>query len=112
MYIENMASGCTHKEALFASLDDLDNIYILFDKHNDLPEEIAHLFNEVSILFSSLKKKKHNQTGSKYTQNMHHNTGYPQAISSVFFSLATAWFRLEAQFSQLIKSELYSINNL
>ena len=49
MYIINMASACTHEEALFVSLDDLDNIFILLEEDNDLEEE-------TSILFSSLKK--------------------------------------------------------
>ena len=40
MYIVNMASGCTHKEASFVFLDDLDNISILLDEDNDLEEEI------------------------------------------------------------------------
>ena len=47
-----MASGCTHEEASFVSLDDLDNVSILLDDDNDLEEEITHLFNEV-FLFSS-----------------------------------------------------------
>ena len=50
-----MASGCTHKEASFVSLDNLDNIFILLDEDNDLEEEITLLINEV-FLFSSLKK--------------------------------------------------------
>ena len=32
MYIVNMASGCIHEEALYVSLDNLDNIFILLDK--------------------------------------------------------------------------------
>ena len=39
-----MASGCTHEEASFVSLDDLDNITILSEEDNDLEEEITHLF--------------------------------------------------------------------
>ena len=35
MYIVNMASGCTYEEASFVSLDNLDNISILLDQHND-----------------------------------------------------------------------------
>ena len=63
MYIVNMASGCTHEEAQFASLDVLDNISILVDKDNDFEEENTHFF------------KKNNQSGSKYTQNIYGNTG-------------------------------------
>ena len=50
MYILRMTSGCTHKEVLFVSLDDLDNISILLDESNDLEEEVSHLFNKKSIL--------------------------------------------------------------
>ena len=35
-----MASGCTHEEASFVSLDDLGDIFILLDENNDLEEEI------------------------------------------------------------------------
>ena len=49
MYTVNMASSCIHEEAPFISLDGLDNFSILLDEHNDLQEEIAHLFNELSI---------------------------------------------------------------
>ena len=45
MYIANMASGCTHEEAQFASSDDLDNISTLLDEGNDLQEEVTCLFN-------------------------------------------------------------------
>ena len=38
MFIMNMGKGCTHEEALFVSLGDLDNISILLDKDNDLEE--------------------------------------------------------------------------
>ena len=62
----------THEKASFVSLDDLGNISILLDEVNNLEEEITHLFNEV-FLFSSLKKYP-NQSGSKYTQNMHRIT--------------------------------------
>ena len=55
---------CKH-ESFVLSLDDLDNISILL---------ITHLFNEVSI-FTFKFKKKHNQSGSKYTQNMYRDTG-------------------------------------
>ena len=44
-----MASGYIHEEAFFASLDDLDRIYIFLDEYNVLEEEISDLFNEVSI---------------------------------------------------------------
>ena len=37
-----MASGCTHEEASFVCLDDLNNISILLDKDNDLKEDIPH----------------------------------------------------------------------
>ena len=63
-----MASGCTHLETLFVSLDDLDNISILLDKDKELEEEITYLFNKVSI-FTFKFGKKQNQSGSKYTQN-------------------------------------------
>ena len=43
MYIANMASGWTHEEVSFVSLDDLDNISIVLDEDNDLEEEITHL---------------------------------------------------------------------
>ena len=72
---------CPHEETPFVSLDDLDSISILSDEDSDLEEEIIHLFNEESFLFLSLKKKqrsknkKINQASSKYTQNMHCNTG-------------------------------------
>ena len=44
-----MALGCTQKKLRSYLLDYLDNISILFDKDNDLEEDIIHLFNEVSI---------------------------------------------------------------
>ena len=50
-----MASGYIHEEASFASLDDLDKIYIFLDEYNVLEEEISDLFNEV-FLFSNFKK--------------------------------------------------------
>ena len=56
MYIVNMASGCTHEEASFVSLDDLDNISILLDEDNGLEEKITHLFNEVSIFILKFEK--------------------------------------------------------
>ena len=55
-----MTSGCTHEQAFFVPLDDLDNISILLDQDNNLEEEITHLCNEV-FLFSSLKKNTTNQ---------------------------------------------------
>ena len=55
-----MTPGCTHKEASFVSLDDLDNISILLDEDNDLEEELTHLFNVV-FLFLNLKKNTTNQ---------------------------------------------------
>ena len=50
-----MASGCIHEEALFVSLDDLDNISILLGKDNDLEKEITRLFNEVFLALTILK---------------------------------------------------------
>ena len=44
MFIVNMVSSCTHKEASFVSFDHLDNISILLNKHNDLEKEVTHLF--------------------------------------------------------------------
>ena len=55
MYTVNMASDCTHEEASFVSLDDLDSISILLDKDNYLEEEITHLFNEVSNFIFKFK---------------------------------------------------------
>ena len=55
-----MASGCTHEDASFISLDDLDKISVLLGKVSDLEEEITHLFTEVFLL-SSLKKNPTNQ---------------------------------------------------
>ena len=65
-----MASVCIHEEASFVSLDDLENISILLDKDNDFEAKITYL---LVFLFSSLKKN-HNQSGSKFTLNMYHNT--------------------------------------
>ena len=63
MYILNIASNRTHEEALFVSLDKLDNISTLLDKDNDLEEEITHVFNELSIfIFKFRKKNTTNQT--------------------------------------------------
>ena len=37
-----MVSDCTHEEASFVSLDDLDNISILLVEDNNLEKEINH----------------------------------------------------------------------
>ena len=68
MHIVNMSSCCAHEEPSFACLDDLDNIFILLDKDNDFEEEITQFINEVSIFISKFEKK-HNHSGSKYTQS-------------------------------------------
>ena len=47
-----MASDCTHEEASFVSLDDLDNISISLDEDNDLVEEITHLFYEIFLFLT------------------------------------------------------------
>ena len=39
MYIINITSDCTHEEALFVSLDDLDSISILLNENNDLEKK-------------------------------------------------------------------------
>ena len=52
----NMVSDCTHEEASFVSLDDLDNISILLVEDNNLEKEINHWFNEVSIFVFKLEK--------------------------------------------------------
>ena len=70
-------------------------ISILLDTNNDLEQEIAHLLNEINIFIFKLKKK-HNQSRSK--------NDWLGTISSMFFSIATVWFGLEAQSSQVIKS--------
>ena len=62
------------EKASFVSLDDLDNISSLLDEDNDLEYEINHLFDKVSISIFKFEKK-HNQSGSKYTQNIYRNTG-------------------------------------
>ena len=49
MCIVNTAWGCSHEEASYEFLDDLDYISVLPDKHDDLENEIIHLLNEVSI---------------------------------------------------------------
>ena len=69
-----MASGCTHEEASFVFQDDLDNIFNLLHKVNNLEKEVTHLSNEVSIFIFKFEKKPHNQSGPKYAQNMYHNT--------------------------------------
>ena len=51
-----MASGCTHQETSFVSLDGLDNISILSDEDNDLEEENTHLFNAVSNFVFKFEK--------------------------------------------------------
>ena len=56
MYIVNMASGCTHKESSFVSLDYLDNISNLLDEDNDLEEEITHLFTEAKYFYFNVEK--------------------------------------------------------
>ena len=76
----------------------------MIDKENDLEEEITYLFNVVSIFIFNFEKN-HSQSGSRYIQNTYRNMGKPRTISSVFSSIATEWFDLEAQFSQLIKSQ-------
>ena len=57
-----MASSCTHKEASFVSLGNLDDISILLDEDNDLEEETTHIYIYIYImkklfLFSSLEKE-------------------------------------------------------
>ena len=57
-----MASSCTHKEASFVSLGNLDDISISLDEDNDLEEETTHIYIYIYImkklfLFSSLKKE-------------------------------------------------------
>ena len=73
MYIIYLSSGCTHEEALFVSLGDLDNISILLHEDNDLEEEISHLFNEVSIFIFKFEKKQ-KQSGFKYIPNIYRDT--------------------------------------
>ena len=52
----------------------VNNISILLDEDSNFDEEITHLFNEASIFIFKFKKK-HNQSGAKYTQNIYHNAG-------------------------------------
>ena len=51
-----MASSCTHKEASFESLDDLNNTFVLLDKDNDLEQKNTHSCNEVSIFIFKFEK--------------------------------------------------------
>ena len=44
-----MASSCTHKEASFVSLGNLDDISILLDEDNDLEEETTHIYIYIYI---------------------------------------------------------------
>ena len=53
MHIVKMVSRCTHEEASFVFLDDLENISILFDEDNYLEEKITHIFHEVHVFFIS-----------------------------------------------------------
>ena len=89
-----MASGCTHEEASFVSLNDLDKISILLGKDNDLEKYITHSFNEVSIFIFKLKKNKKNLTTN-------------QALNTLktFSSVTILLFSLKVQFSQPIKSQ-------
>ena len=57
-----MYTGCTHEEASFVSLDDLDNISIVLDEDNDLEEEITHLFNEIGIFIFKFEKNTTNHS--------------------------------------------------
>ena len=57
MYIANVASGCTHAEAFFVSLDDLDDISNSLDEDNDLEVYIANLHNVVNTLIFKFEKK-------------------------------------------------------
>lgn len=67
MYIANNTSDCLHERPSCVSLDDLGNVSILLHKYNDLEEEITNLF------YFQVWKKNHNQSGCKYTENMHRN---------------------------------------
>ena len=49
-----MYTGCTHEEASFVSLDDLDN--------NDLEEKITYFFNEISIFIFKFEKNTTNHS--------------------------------------------------
>ena len=102
-----MALGCTHEEASFVSLDDLDNISIFLDKDNDFEEEITHLFNEVRVFIFNFEKR-HNQSSSKYTQNMYCSTGQLRTVSNILSSIATVWFGLQVIFSTNKESMIVS----
>ena len=56
-----MASSCTHKEASFVSLGNLDDISILLDEDNDLEEETTHIYiyiyNEKIIFILKFEKR-------------------------------------------------------
>ena len=56
MYFLNMVSGCTHEEALFVSLDELDDISSLLYEDNFLEGKITHLFNKVIIFIFNIEK--------------------------------------------------------
>ena len=91
-------------------LDDLGKVSILLNKHNDLEEKFTHLFNEV-FLFSILKKN----TTSQVLNILKTCTvirGNFEWFQIMFSSIATVWFGLETQFSQLIKSQWYPVNAL
>ena len=49
--------GLHNEEVSCISLDDLNNIFVLLDKDNDLEEGITHLLNEVSIFIFKFEKK-------------------------------------------------------
>ena len=57
-----MYTGCTHEEASFVSLDDLDNISIVLDEDNDLEEKITYFFNEISIFIFKFEKNTTNHS--------------------------------------------------
>ena len=56
-----MASSCTHKEASFVSLGNLDDISILLDEDDDLEEETTHIYiyiyNEKIIFILKFEKR-------------------------------------------------------
>ena len=56
-----MASSCTHKEASFVSLGNLDDISILLDEDNDLEEETTDIYidiyNEKIIFILKFEKR-------------------------------------------------------
>ena len=57
-----MASDCTREEASFVSLDDLDNISILLDEHNDLEKEITLLFILLIYKYILMHEYQHKST--------------------------------------------------